>query len=46
MGVPGAVLLVELAKSLKLCTDPEREVATFVLKNGYNLENRPKPKFD
>lgn len=30
IGLPGAVLLVELAISLKLCTDPERDVETFV----------------
>ena len=30
IGDVGAVLLVELAMSLKLCTDPERDVETFV----------------
>lgn len=30
IGVAGAVLLVELAMSLKLCTEPERDVDTFV----------------
>lgn len=30
VGVVGAVVLVELAKSLKFCTEPERDADTFV----------------